>query len=144
MRRGILALALLALAGPLFAAGSIAVTSSFDTAQNVVRYDIAWTSDAAGAVSGNTLAIRRGRVIQYAIKPGAGGTQPTDLYDLVLNTVDGVDILDGKGANNSNTTAELGVFWPPIYYDATTALDLVVSNAGNAKTGTFTVWIANP
>lgn len=141
VKAALMALTLLSLSASAWGAGSVTVTAT-NVGAGVTRYDVAWTSSAAGAVSGNTIAIRKGHVKMAEFRPGTGGTQPTDLYDAVLNDAAGVDWLDGQGANLSNATgAPLILFAPEPYYDGVAAMDLVISNAGNAKTGTFVLWV---
>lgn len=139
---GILLLALVLAPPPVMADGTVVVTvSNFRQVTDVTKYSIAWTSTAGGAVSGNALGIQRGWIFQAQFIPGAGGTQPTDLYDVVLNDAAGVDFLIGAGANLSNVTSKLPTIWPHLYYDGTAPLDLVISNAGASKTGTFVLWV---
>lgn len=141
---GLLLLASIAMAtvvnGTVTATNRAAGTYPSDT--RVIRYDFAWTSTAGGDVSGQTLTIRAGHIIQAQFVPGTGGTQPSDLYDAVFNDVNSVDLLSGKGANLSNSASTWIQLYPSIYYDGLTALSLVISNAGSAKTGVFTIWVA--
>lgn len=118
-------------------AGSIIFTRQ-ETTPRVLR--LAWTSDAAGAVSG-TLVYVEGVIERVVFVPGTGGAQPTDLYDVVLNDVDGLDVLAAKGANLSNVNKTQVC---PFIGDGTTtdkpvavagALELVVAAAGNTKSG---------
>jgi hypothetical protein len=137
----VLALVGLATFAYAVAAGSIVLTATAVT-RNVTKYQMAWTSDASGNVSGNaTSLIGPGYIIKAEFVPGAGGTQPTNLYDVVFNDANGVDLLNAAGADLSNATSKLIQFNPPLYHDGATALDLVVSNAGNAKTGTLYLWV---
>lgn len=135
---------LVALTVPLGAAGTVTVTTA-DVGGGVTRYSIAWVSTAGGAVSANAFAVARGELLQVKFVPDAGGTQPTDLYDLTLVDSNSVDYLAGGGANLSNATATVTVpklnssFRP--FIDGTATLDLVVANAGNAKGGTVILWI---
>jgi len=124
-------------------AGSITVTTA-DLGGGYTKYNIAWLSSAAGAVTENSVPIKRGHIHQAKFIPDGGGTQPTDLYDVTL--VDaisgGVDFLTGIGANLSNANRKIGV---PQVGDGTTAFQRVfheggdlyptVANAGNAKGG---------
>lgn len=133
------AVLLAALAAPASAAGSITVTST-TIGSSQVQYSLAWTSDAAGAVSGHALNIRRGFLLHVEFVPGSGGTQPTDLYDVQLQDRFDVDLLNNgttaQGGNLSNSTSKIVQWNPPWYYDGLGSLELVISNAGNAKTGT--------
>lgn len=111
---------------------------------------VSWTSDGSGAASE---AIRRvvGDIRRVTFVPGSGGTQPTNSYDVTLTDEHGIDVLAGQGANLSNTTAthvSPGVplkdgtttHVAPVFIDGT--LTLAVANAGNAKTGTVTIYMS--
>ncbi len=112
-------------------AGLITVTTS-DLGGAVTEYSIAWLSSAGGAVSGNTVDLKRGSLLRVSFVPDGGGTQPTDLYDVTILDADGIDILLGGGGDLSNsaasafqpeTTVVPGTFTPTI------------TNAGDAKGG---------
>ena len=122
-----------------WAAGAVTSTVT-GVGGSTVKYTLAWTSDASGDVSGNTLTVGRGYILQVQFDPGSGGTQPTNLYDVKLNNDDTVDYLMAVGADRSNVTSSVVVFTYPVYFDGTESLDLVVANAGNAKTGVVTLW----
>jgi hypothetical protein len=99
---------------------------------------IEWTSDAAGTADAALYTPQAGRLVQARLVPDAGGTQPTDDYDVVINDASGADVLEGGGANRDNVTGTaltgLGYF-----FDGVTSMELVVTNAGNAKSGTVTL-----
>jgi len=136
---------LLLLTAPLvYAVGTVTFTST-NVGSGFVKYTVAWVSDASGDVSGNAVQFNviRGALRQAQFTPDSGGTQPSDLYDATF-TFNGVDVLDGVAANLSNSTSTIIMFDPPLFYDATSNFDLVISNAGNAKGGTFTFWISAP
>lgn len=136
-------------------AGSITTTSSGVTGGTGVRkYSIAWTSDASGAVSGNTVAISAGTIVAVEFVPGAGGVQPTDLYDVTFTDADGINVFDdgagaSVGANLSNAAASHKV---PFVGGGTVTYvrrwlhggnyTPVVAAAGNAKQGTINVYVA--
>lgn len=130
-------------------AGSIVVTTS-DLGGGYTRYSVAWLSSAGGAVTENSFDVKRGNLRQVKFFPNAGGTQPTDLYDLTLPDADGFDVLAGVGANLSNATAKVSV---PLFGDGTTSfqpffhaggpLTPTIAAAGNAKRGTI-VLIVGP
>lgn len=139
MKRRLLMLALaLGLASQASAAGNVDRAVKV-LANGQVKYTLSWTSDASGSVSGNSLTIASGRIVQAQFVPGTGGTVPTALYDVTLVDTNSVDLLQAGGADLSATVSKVSVFYPPAYADA--ALTLVVANAGNAKTGTVTVWV---
>jgi hypothetical protein len=138
-----IALLLLVLAVSVaYAVGTITFTS-LDVGGRHTKYTAAWVSDASGDVSGNSAQfnIMRGSLRQAQFTPDGGGTQPTDLYDATF-VYSGVDVLDGVAANLSNSIATIIMFDPPLFYDGTSNFDLVISNAGNAKGGTFVLWVA--
>jgi hypothetical protein len=122
------------------AVGTVVVTVT-RLQKNLEQISIAWTCDASGNVSGNPFSVGAGPIQQAKFVPGSGGTQPTNLYDVTLVDTDGCDVIVGKGANLSNTAASLGVQNAPLSWFAGGNLDLVVANAGNAKTGTVAIII---
>lgn len=112
-----------------------------DAGEGVTLYTVSWTSTAGGAVSGNAFPVKSGLILQVKFMPGSGGTQPTDLYDITLSDEQSVDVLNAQGSNLSNATGLYLQFDPPLWHDGDNDLDLVVSNAGASKTGTFYVWV---
>lgn len=126
-------------------AGSIGSVTVTGYGNGGLKYSVPWTSSAGGAVSGNGFAIQAGVFTSIGFTPGSGGTQPTDLYDVTLVLSDGSistgDLLSATGADRSNATSSILTFDPPMYQDGTRTLDVVVANAGNAKTGTVVVFV---
>ena len=143
-RRALIVALLLLVASLVYAVGTVTFTST-TVNPGFAKYTIAWVSDASGDVSGNAAqySIIPGVLRQAMFTPDGGGTQPTDLYDATLLFAT-VDVLDGVAANLSNSTSTIVMFDPPLFYDATSNFDLVISNAGNAKGGSFTLWISAP
>lgn len=127
-------------------AGSVTVTTAEFVGLGLIKTTIAWVSDAAGAVSGNAFAIRRGWLQQVKFIPDSGGTQPTDLYDITLKFADGIDMLVGTGANLSATVPTVTApqlntgGTAPVFIDDGN-IDLVVANAGASKGGTVILYI---
>jgi hypothetical protein len=128
-------------------AGTVSITYS-ETRAGVRSVTWAWTSDASGDASGTDTKFLSGQVVRFVTNPGA--TAPTDNYDIVINDGDGVDIAAGCLANRDTANSEQAV---PIvettvgantYGTSAAAFDgplsLVVSNAGNAKDGTLTMY----
>lgn len=120
---------------------------------DVFKTSIVWTSDAAGAVSGNTLLMPSGSVVSVEFVPGAGGVQPTDLYDVTFLDAESVNMFDdgsgttsiGANLSNVNTTHKV----PLIGGAANTYVRMwlhggtytpVVANGGNAKSGTINIF----
>jgi len=141
MRRVIFgcALLLLALSVPMQAAGTVTVTSldfvGAPSGTRYTKYTVAWTSTAGGAVSGNAFTVKAGRLISARFHPGT--TTPSDLYDVTLVETGGVaDLLLGVGADCTNAADVLKQWEPAPFLDGSRTLDVVVANAGNAKTGT--------
>lgn len=132
------------------AVGSDTVTT-LDVGGGVTKYTLAWTSSAGGAVSGNPFSLKRGELLQVKFVPGAGGTQPTNLYTATLIDTDSVDVLAGAGVgsglSNSVSTISIPQFGTGsasaqrYFHDATEVVDLVIASAGNAKTGTVMLWV---
>ena len=50
----------------------------------IISTSIVWTSDAAGAVSGNTVSMPSGTIVTVNFSPGAGVLAPTNLYDVTF------------------------------------------------------------
>lgn len=126
-------------------------------ANRVIKTSLVWTSDASGNVSANSVNLPSGSIVQVAFTPGAGGVQPTDLYDVTM-TCDAHPAMnifdDGSGsasigANLSNATTA-----HKVPFQAGGAVSyirqwlhgggytLVVAAAGNAKQGTIDIYIS--
>ena len=118
------------------------LTISYSETRTNKKVTLDWASDAAGAVNGTKTKALSGVISRVVFVPDSGGTQPTNLYDVTLEDEDGLDVLNGKGADLSNTTksqTDVGVT------DGTAGnfsgmavdglLELKVTNAGNAKGG---------
>lgn len=131
---------LVSVSAPLQAVGTVTVTGPYNGV-----YAIAWTSNASGAVSGNSFSVILGEIKQVKFVPASGGTQPTDQYDVTLVDADGLDVLNGMGANLSNAApaliTSLGVWTATPAASSPAVYDLVVANAGNAKSGTVYVMV---
>lgn len=125
-------------------AGSFTETLQQHSTVRALR--LAWTCDASGAVNGTrTTAFVSGEILRVVFVPGTGGAQPTNLYDVTLEDTDGVDVLDGCGANRSNAAAvstapEIGAAATGQRTAVSSTLELKVSNAGNAKQGTVVLY----
>lgn len=123
------------------AAGSATLTEI--SHKPIKKIKIAWTSDASGNVNGGaalSTKVYSGKIIAVQTVPSGGGTAPTTLYDLVLNDADGFDVLLGAGANRSATVTE-SVADASLGAVVESTLELVVSNAGNAKQGTVYIFV---
>ena len=110
------------------------ITTTVSKKNSLVKYKMDWLSDASGDVDVD--AIPMIQAVHYF--PDAGGTQPSDNYDLTMADSYGVDILTGTGANLSQTTDTYAVPALSTYFKVTIeagSYDLVIANAGNAKGG---------
>ena len=133
-------------------AGSIVVTTE-DLGSKITKYSVAWTSDAAGAVSGSTFPMKVGSLICVEFLPGSGGVQPSDAYDVDLMDAEGITMFDNGastsiGSNLSNLFGShhvplVGLTGVTIYrrWHHGGDVELDVANAGNAKSGTVNVFV---
>jgi hypothetical protein len=119
---------------PEMPVGTVVITRT-RLQKNLEAIRIDWTADSSGGVSGNSFAIGAGVLWQAEFIPGKYNARPADQYDVVVNDAHGADVVVGKGANLSNLTALLGVQDAPLSWLAGGTLDVVVANAGAAKTG---------
>jgi len=120
-------------------AGSIVFTDS--KLRTVRKFTLAWLSDASGDVN-SVLTIPLSGVLERITFDPDGTDVPSANYDVVLNDVDGVDVLNGKGSNLSatvTTSVAPALTGGNMAFDD--ALDLVVTNAGNAKRGKVILYI---
>ena len=123
-------------------AGSIVVTTA-DRGDNVTEYLIAWTSDAAGAVTENPVAVKSGKIIGVKFIPSAV-TAPSAAYDVTVIDGESVDMVTGLGANLSATASTRSVplvnSTEKLFFEGGN-LTPTVANAGNAKLGTIILWV---
>ncbi len=134
-------------------AGSIVLTTR-EITNNIGLYAFNWTSDASGNVSGITFPMMVGTIIAVEFVPGVDGVQPTDLYDVDMLDGEGATMFDDGagttiGANLSNVVAQnkvplVGLTGVTIYrrWHHGGVVQLVVSNAGNAKQGAVNVYVS--
>lgn len=121
------------------AAGSATITEV--THKRISKVKWAWTCDASGNVSGGaglTTKTFNGKVIGLATDPD-GTDIPTDNYDIEIRDADGMDVLFGGGANRDTANNEYVSSGLGAVVEST--LELVVSNAGNAKKGVAILYI---
>jgi len=119
-------------------AGTVTVAERTHTSVKKITWS--WTSDASGNADLVTTKAYDGEVRRLVTVPAGGGSAPTDLYDVVINDADTVDVLLGSGANRAAASTQqvnassLGIV-------AGDVLTLQVTNAGNAKSGTVHLYI---
>jgi hypothetical protein len=105
------------------------------------RMDFSWTTTAGGAADLESSRVPAGKVIGIVHIPGAGGVQPTDQYDVTLTDSDGVDVLNGHGANVSNAAVTQYVIADELGVVVSDTLTLNVTNGGNAKSGRTIIYL---
>lgn len=108
--------------------------------RNLELIKFSWTSDAAGDVTETSNSEFTGKIIEVVTVPGAGGNQPTNLYDITLTDSNSIDVLHANGANRSNAANEY-IIEANTGAVVNSKLTLTVSNAGNAKQGTVYVYV---
>lgn len=145
MRRAwlLLALVLLVLAAPLGAAGT--VTQTHQRVGNIRKAIFTVTADAADAsVPATAISVKiEGRLVQLITDPGA--TAPTDNYDITLVDGNGLDVLQGVGANRDTTNTEAaaivfaGTSINPVVDETDTLTLTIANNLVNSATLTVTL-----
>ena len=123
-------------------AGS-SVTITKKSIKGLNRIKFVWVSDdAAGTASGATTFEVIGQPMQFITVPNGGGTAPTALYDVTLKDENGLDILNGLGADRSATATETKKITDGLQTIVATTLTLAVAAAGNSKGGTIYLDVA--
>lgn len=113
------------------------------------RFVIPWTSASDGTAGGRiekadgTAVQFNGTLLQVSIVPSNTGT-PTNAYDAVVTSDQGIDMLGGLGANLSATvslqeTPITGTNSFPLVMVGVHTLS--ITNAGSAKSGTITLMV---
>lgn len=101
-----------------------------------------WLSDdSAGTVTATTSNKYNGLLVRAIFDPDAGDTQPSDAYDVVVNDADGYDLLNGLGANLSQSVNVYKTQVDGLTCVLSSTLTLSVSGAGNAKGGVVVLYI---
>lgn len=120
-------------------------------APSIRTYTLAWVSHTDGTVALPTDVAIVGEILRVAFKPNAGGTAPTDLYDVTITDAQGIDVLAGQGANLSGTVASHVCPGVPFKDGTTTStapiavagiLTVNISNSGSGKGGTIVLYVA--
>lgn len=145
MRRAcwLLTCALLVLAAPLDAVGT--VTQTHYRVGNIRKVVFVVTADAADAtIPATAIAVPiEGRLVQLITDPGA--TAPTDNYDITLLDGNGLDVLQGVGANRDTANTEAapivftGTSVHPVVDESDVLTLTIANNAVNSATITVTL-----
>lgn len=120
-------------------AGTVVTTEQVHTTVKKITFD--WLSSALGAADATTTLAYDGLLERVVFIPDSGGTQPTNLYDVVLNDPNGIDVLNGQGANLSNVAASVVLASSGLMAVAGEKLTLGVTNAGDSKGGMVIVYL---
>lgn len=103
----------------------------------VQRTILNWTSDSSGNATVDTEKPVEGVILRAVFDPD-GTDAPTDNYDVVLNDENGIDVLQGLGADRDTANSEQVVPIDPtsgLPIAVADILSLSVSGAGSAKKG---------
>lgn len=104
-----------------------------------IKWD--WLSTDAGAVSSSTLQQYTGAIVKVVFKSDAGGTQPTDAYDVTILDSDGFDVLNGEGANINRAAPVIKTNLDVSMFVMGTTLTLTIAAAGDAKGGEVYLYV---
>ena len=133
----------LVLAAPLGAVGTVSQTHyAVGNIRKVVFTCTADASDGSYPATAMTAKIE-GRLIQLITDPGS--TAPTDNYDITLVDGNGLDVLQGVGANRDTATTEAaaivfsGTSVHPVVDESDTLTLTITNNAVNSATITVTL-----
>jgi hypothetical protein len=121
--------------------GTVEITEEKISAIKKVKFE--WTSvnggGDAGKASKTTEFPYTGEIIRLVTDPGTAA--PTDNYTVTITDEDGYDVLMGAAVGNRDEANTEQVLASSLGCVANDKLTLNVSGAGNAKTGTVTVYI---
>lgn len=102
----------------------------------VRKYVVAWTSDASGDATA-TLPLD-GCLVRMVTNPD-GTDAPTDNYDITIIDEDGVDLLNGEGADRDTANSEQVFLTDPAFHNGD--VTVTIANAGDTKAGTVTLYV---
>ena len=117
------------------------VTKSELTVFSVKKVAFTWLSDGTGLATSTTTSPFTGMIQRVIQLPDGGGTQPTTLYDVVVNDSDGVDVLHGLGADLSNAVPTIKDYTHGVGAVVNSTLSLSVTNAGINKGGKTIIYL---
>jgi hypothetical protein len=106
---------------------------------SVKKITFSWTADSSGDASETTSATFDGKLLHVVTVPD-GDSAPTADYDVTLTDSDGVDLLEGNGANRAAASTE-HIASASLGAVAHSALTLTVANAGDGGAGVLHVYI---
>ena len=112
-----------------------------DTSGFLNKIKWTWTCAADGTFTSATTNRYNGICHKLVTIPAAAGNAPTTLYDITITDADGVDVLQGNGADRSATLNEYKSFSDGLGDVKSSVLTLNITNAGNAKQGTVVLYL---
>jgi hypothetical protein len=111
------------------------VTKTETTHTTVKKISWDWLCTDLGVVTSATTKAFDGELIAAVFDPDAAGTQPTNAYDVTITDADSVDVLNGLGADLSNSATVTKKHTDGLGAVAGSVLTLNITNAGDAKGG---------
>ena len=122
-----------------------AVTLSESETGEVRKISWDWlsaTTETVGAVAECTTSKRySGFVMRAVFIPDSGDTAPTAAHDITVKDEDGVDVLNGNGADLSGTATVQKMFSDGLAVVKSTKLALAVAAAGENKGGIVHIYV---
>ena len=126
-----------------------AIVRAEPRATRLFSLEVDWESDASGDASASFSGIS-GLIYGANIIPDSGGTQPTDAYDVTVTDADGLDLLGGNGADQSNSAAAyvpasctLGGSAQATPRPVDGSLTVTIAGAGDTKGGKVVLLLEN-
>lgn len=116
-------------------------TVTEDAKSGIYKIKFDWASSTAGACSDATTGVYNGQIVRMISDPDGGATQPTAAFDVVVNDDDGYDVLNGGGADLSNSANTYKAEKDGLGYVQGSKLTCVVSNAGDTKGGVIILYL---
>lgn len=117
----------------------VTLTETRYTSVKRIMWD--WLSTDAGAVVSATTYAYDGLLERVVFDPDAGGTLPSDGYDVTITDPDGNDVLAGLGANLAQGSTVVKTHADGLTAVSGQVLTLNITNAGNAKGGIVLVYL---
>jgi hypothetical protein len=122
------------------------VVETIDKLGPVCCITLAVTTHTDGTVTAYALTKKvSGRLLALETDPGS--TAPTDNYDLTITDANGLDVLQGVGANRHTTTTQMAAIvfsgtsvHPPVAMGDTLTLN-VTNNSVNSATFTVKLYV---
>lgn len=112
-----------------------------DNSGKLYKVKFTLTSTTAGTASDVTTGRYNGIVHRVVFVPDAGGTQPTDAWDITIADGDSVDILNGLGANLTNAATVQKANVDGLGDVKSSLLTANLTNAGDSKGVTVILYI---